>query len=140
MSKYWLDYVKSCYDLVLESEGLTAINLSHDVEAYVVHLMAKNFERTNIGSEPVAISLLSAVHSSQIQKLLDVADECLLIHSYPLKRHRWPSNNYYLDMGTTAYGLAHHIMEHNFESSSKVLSAIFRRAFADNNLKIIDKS
>ena len=130
-SKYWLDYVRSCYDLVIEGEGITSINLAHQVEAYVVHLMAKNFERNDIGVNPVAIMMLEAVGSLNEQKLLNVADECLLIHSYPLKRHRWPCDNYYADMGTTAYGLAHHIMEHNFKIASVVLGAVFSRAFDD---------
>ena len=132
-SKYWLDYVRSCYDLVLESEGNTSIQLAHEVEAYVVHLMAKNFERGDIGANPVAIMMLEAVSSLNEKKLLYVADECLLIHSYPLKRHRWPCNTYYADIGRTAYGLANQIMERNFDTASKVLGAIFCKKFDENS-------
>jgi hypothetical protein len=126
MSKYWLDYVKSCYDLVVESEKSTAINLAHDTEAYIVHLLAKNFERVDIGVKPVAILILQAASSLNEQQFINIADECLLIHSYPLKRQRWPSESYYEDIGTTAYGLANHFMEHNFKVASIVLSAIFK--------------
>lgn len=126
MSKYWLDYVKSCYDLVVESEKSTAINLAHDTEAYIVHLLANNFERVDIGVKPVAISILQAASSLNEQQFINIADECLLIHSYPLKRQRWPSESYYEDIGTTAYGLANHFMEHNFKVASIVLSAIFK--------------
>ena len=117
MSKYWFDYVKSCYDLVIESEGLIEVVLDHEIEAYVVHLMANNFERTDIGSQAVAIQMLTAVQSGTRQQLLGVADECLLIHSYPFKKSSWPSPRYYQDMGTTAYGLAGHVMEEHFVSS-----------------------
>lgn len=127
MSKYWFDYVKHCYDLVVESEGLTELVLDHEVEAYVVHLMARNFERTDIGTQAVAISLMQALNAGTKDDLVSVADECLLIHSYPLKRQRWPSPNYYCDMGTTAYGLAGHIMEEHFVSAGRVLNAIFKR-------------
>jgi hypothetical protein len=126
MSKYWLDYVKSCYDLVIESEKNTSIQLAHETEAYIVHLMARSFERVDIGVNPVAIKMLEAVESLNEHQLLNIADECLLIHSYPLKRHRWPCNTYYMDMGTTAYGLAHHFMEYNFKTASLVLSEIFK--------------
>lgn len=127
MSKYWLDYVKSCYDLVLESEGMTEVFLNHDVEAYLVHLLANNFERTNIGDKAVAIMLLEAMQNRHKEKLLAVADECLLIHSYPFKKQRWPTPTYYQEMGKTAYGYANHVMEHNFVVSSKVLNKIFSR-------------
>jgi hypothetical protein len=125
MSKYWLDYVKSCYDLVIESEGTTDLILPHEVEAYVVHLMAKNFERTDIGQTAIAIKMLSVLQSGTREQLLPVADECLLIYSYPFKRSSWPSPSYYRDMGITAYGLADHVMEKHFESAGKILSAIF---------------
>lgn len=128
MSKYWFDYVKSCYDLVVESEGLIEVVLEHEIEAYVVHLMANNFERTDIGNQAVAIQMLTAVQSGTRQQLLGVADECLLIHSYPFRQHRWPSPSYYQDMGTTAYGLAGHVMEEHFVPAARVINAIFNRS------------
>ena len=127
MSKYWLDYVKSCYDLVVETEGFTNLILEHEVEAYVVHLMANNFERSFVGESPVAISMMAAMQTGKRQDFLNVGDECLLIHSYPLKQRRWPTPTYYIDMGTTAYGMANHIMENHFEPAGKILNAIFCR-------------
>ena len=123
----WVDYVKSCYDLVIESEGIAQTMLNEDTESYVVHLMARNFERTDIGSQPVALTMMAAVNSHNTQQLLAVADECLLIHSFPMRRHRWPSNTYYHDMGTTAYGLAAHAMEQHFGAAALIIHAIFNR-------------
>ena len=128
MHKYWFDYVKGCYDLVVESEGYVDIKLSHTAEAYVVHLMAKNFNRTDIGDKAVAIQLLEAVNSKNRANYLAVADECLLIHSYPLKQHRWPTKTYYMEMGTIAYGLAGHEMEEKFAHAALILNAIFSRS------------
>ncbi len=125
--KYWFDYVKSCYELILESEGKTAIVLTHEVESYIVHLMAKNFERTDIGQIPVAVQMLEATASKNYQNLLSVGDECLLIHSYPFKMSRWPTATYYRDMGVVAYGLAGHVMEQHFETASKILNTVFQR-------------
>ncbi len=127
MSKFWLDYVKSCYDLVVESEGMTHLILDHEVEAYVVHLMARNFERTDIGSNAIAISLMTALNSGSKDTLISVADECLIIHSYPFKRKKWPTPTYYQDMGTTAYGLAGHMMEEHFVPAGIILGAIFKK-------------
>lgn len=127
MDKYWFDYVKSCYDLVVESEGMTEVVLEHEVEAYVVHLMANNFKRTDIGTVPLAIQMLEAVQNGKIDGYLRVADEALLIHSYPIKRQRWPTATYFQDIGTTAYGLAGHIMESNFVPAGKILNGIFSK-------------
>ncbi len=125
--EYWFDYVKGCYDLVIESEGLTKLVPSVEVESYIVHLMAKNIRRTDIGKDAIAIKMLEAVSASSTSQLLLVADECLLIQSFPLRQSRWPTETYYQDMGIIAYGLANHIMEYNFVISSKILAGIFRK-------------
>lgn len=120
---HWQDYVRAAYDLILESEGQSAVYLDNEVEAYVVHLFAKNFLRTDIGEQPIAIKMLSGTTNYQ-----PIADECLLINSYPLKKRRWPTETYYVEMGTVAYGLANiEIMEQNFEDASRVLHSVFRR-------------
>ncbi len=129
-NKYWLEYVKHCYDLVLESEKNSALILEHEIEAYIVHLMARNFNRLDIGENPIAIQLLEYINQkSNKEKLLLAADECLLIHSFPLKKSKWPSKNYYMDMGIIAYGLANHIMEKNFQAASTIMYGIFNRTF-----------
>ena len=125
MSKHWFEYVKSCYDLVIETEGKTQLILDHEVEAYVVHLMARNFDRTDIGTTAMTFKMFDAIHSRRRDDLVAVADECLLIHSFPLKRHRWPTGTYYQDLGTTAYGMAQHMMESNFVPAGRILGAIF---------------
>lgn len=119
---HWQEYVRAAYDLILESEGQSAVYLDSEVETYIVHLFAKNFRRLDIGEQPIAIQILSTTNYQP------VADECLLINSYPLKRRRWPSDTYYVEMGKIAYGLANiEIMEHNFEQASRVLHKVFSR-------------
>lgn len=120
--EHWYEYVRAAYDLILESEGQTAVYLDADVEQYIVHVFAKNFTRTDIGNEPIAIKMLTSNNYQPI------ADECLLINSMGLKRRRWPSDTYYIEMGQTAYGLANiEIMEHNFENASRVLNTVFKK-------------
>lgn len=122
MSAFWQDYIRAAYDLILESEDQSGIILDNDVEAYVVHMFARNFQRTDIGEQPVAIQILSTTNYQPI------GDECLLINSYPLKKRRWPSESYYIDMGTVAYGLAKlHKMEKHFEDASRVLHTVFKK-------------
>lgn len=132
VDKYWFEYVKISYDLVLESENSTRIILNDTIEAYLVHLLAKNFNRTDIGDVPVAIQVLNAMQKASQQngteELRAIADECLLIDSYPLKKSKWPTATYYKDMGITCYGLANHPMETHFSEASAILASIFKRS------------
>ena len=101
--------------------------MDHDVEAYIVHLFAKNFNRTDIGQQPIAIQLMQEMQKPKKHaKYQPIADECLLINSYPLKRKHWPSETYYRDMGCIAYSLANLIeIENNFENATKILHRMF---------------
>lgn len=118
----WHEFVKASYDLVMESESLSNTYLQDEVETYIVHLLAKNFNKLNIDEDAIAIQMLAGTNYQHI------GDECLLINSYPLKRRRWPSSTYYRDMGTIAYGMANlNIMETNFDNASRVLHSVFRR-------------
>lgn len=124
--EHWIDYVKVSYDLVTEHSARMKIQLDHLVEAQAVHIFAKNMDRTDIGSEPIAIKLLTAMQTNNKTTLETVAEECLLIHSFPLKRHRWPTESYYADMGMISYGLSgNHLMETNFISVSKIMRSVF---------------
>lgn len=125
---HWLEYVKVCYDLVLASERDTQVILPHNTEAYVVHLMARNFERTDIGESAIAIQMLENFHRRDREEYGRIGDECLLIQSFPLKRRRWPSENYYVDMGKMAYYMAdNEPMSDEFLRASRVLSGVFRQ-------------
>lgn len=118
----WNDFVRASYDLVMESESLSNTYLQDEVETYIVHLLAKNFNNLNINNEAIAIQILQGGDYQYI------GDECLLINSYPLKQRRWPSLTYYRDMGTIAYGMANiTVMESNFDNASKVLHSVFCR-------------
>jgi hypothetical protein len=124
--QYWDDYVRAAYELVMEGEGVTQIFLQNPVEFYVVHLFARNFRRTDLGSQPIAIKMLEASQRGSGKHYEPIADECLLIHSYPLKPRYWPTERYYQDMGEIAYGMAgNEPMEKSFAQASQVLHSLF---------------
>lgn len=125
---HWFEYVKVCFDLVIASERDTQVVLGHDTEAYVVHLMARNFERTDIGHNPVAIKILENYRKQDRTTYSQIGDECLLIQSYPFKKAKWPSETYYTDMGRLAYYMAdNQIMHSDFKQASLVLSGVFKQ-------------
>lgn len=124
--EHWFDYVQVSYELIVESEKKLNFSLDHEVEAYVVHLFAKNMNRTDIGNDSVSIQILNAYHNRK--EMGKVADDCLLIHSYPFKKNKWPSPTFYKDMGIIAYGLdGNELMENNFTAASVVLNAVFKK-------------
>lgn len=134
MSNY-LTYVKHSYEVILEAENKLCINLEHNTEAYVVHLFARYLDKPNINKEPVCIKIMEGVNLPKQQKrsvLQSAADECLLINGLELAKNRWPSNNYYVDMGTLAYDQIAYIerppddfyigIAKNFKLISKILN------------------
>ena len=102
----WETYVKESYSLIKEAEQALSITLEHNVEAYLVHLFAHFMDKPNINTEPVGIKLLTSANLPIAQRkvlLKDVGDECLLINAMEWNKRRWPSNNYYTEMGQMAY-------------------------------------
>lgn len=102
----WEVYVKESYDLVRRAECELTINLTHDVEAYLVHLFAYYLDKPKINTEPICIKLLESTLKPVSQRktiLKQVGDECLLINSMEWGKGKWPTTSYYADMGQMAY-------------------------------------
>lgn len=100
-----MEYVKAGYEVVMIAEARSKINLEHEIEAWVVHLIARYMETPDISQEPIAIKMLKSVNESgerRKQQLQQIAEECLLIDGFELNSRRWPSANYYRDMGKLA--------------------------------------
>ena len=102
----WEVYVKESYQLIKEAEQSLTISLTHNVEAYLVHLFAHFLDKPAVNTEPLGVKLMasSVLPIPQRKQILkEVGDECLLIHAMEWNRRRWPSDNYYADLGQTAY-------------------------------------
>jgi hypothetical protein len=102
----WDIYVRESYDLIRRAECELTVNLTHELEAYVVHLFAHYLDKPLVNTEPICIKLLESNIKPAAQRkaiLKEVGDECLLINSMEWGKPRWPSSSYYADMGVTAY-------------------------------------
>ena len=102
----WDIYVRESYDIVRRAECELTINLTHEIEAYVVHLFAHYLDKPKVNTEPMCIKLLESNAKPlplRKQVLKEVGDECLLIHGMEWGKPRWPNANYYADMGQMAY-------------------------------------
>ena len=103
--KHFLTYVKHSYDIIVEAEQKTKINLDHEVEAFVVHTFAKYMEQPNIPTDAIAIKIMSTIQETgdkRKQQFQQIAEECLLIDGLKLNHKRWPNNKYFQDMGVIA--------------------------------------
>lgn len=103
--KHFLTYVKHSYEVIIETESRTNVNLEHEIEAFVVHTFAKYMEQPNIPTDAIALKMLktvSEIGDQRKQHFQQIAEECLLIDSFKLNSRRWPTNNYFKDMGILA--------------------------------------
>lgn len=107
--QHWGSYVKAGWEIVAEAQGQSNMFLQSDMEAFLVHTIARTLERTDIWDEPVAIKLLSAQHKPGLTKRIElrtVGEECLFIDAWQIKQSKWPSQNYFSNMGEIAFGMA----------------------------------
>ena len=103
--KHFLTYVKHSYEVIIETESRTNVNLEHEIEAFVVHTFAKYMEQPNIPTDAIALKMLktvSEIGDQRKQHFQQIAEECLLIDSFKLNSRRWPTNHYFKDMGILA--------------------------------------
>jgi hypothetical protein len=93
----------------MEAQGKSQTYLESDLEAFLVHSVARNMENTRIWEEPIAIRMLSAQQLPREQRqplLRTVGEECLFIDAWQIRQPRWPSPGYFQDMGEIAFGMA----------------------------------
>ena len=135
--KYWMDYVKASYEVILYGESKAGINLEHEIEAFVVHTFARYMENPNIPTDAIAIQLMTSLNETgeiRKQHLQKVAEECILIDGLHLNSRKWPSKNYFVEMGKVALGyrayaqrppeLFYENIANNMDNISRVLHRI----------------
>ena len=107
--KHWQPYVKAGWEIVMEAQGKSQIFLESDVEAFLVHVIARTLDKPNIWDQPIAIRVLTAQQLSgktRAQALQTIGEECLFINGWQIKQERWPTKTYFVEMGEIAFGLA----------------------------------
>lgn len=100
--------------LVTEAENAASITLPHDVEGYLVLLLARFTEQSHLADMIAATEYLYAQASAgqaRADRLRDVADKCLLISGlFPQRaEHRRVKISYFVNLGQTAYDLLAHL-------------------------------
>jgi hypothetical protein len=105
----WQPYVRAGWEIVVEAQGASQTFLEPDIEAFLVHTIARTMERTDIWKEPIAIKILSAQALPGIKRkpiMREIGEECLFIDGWGIKQPRWPNPKYFANMGEIAFGMA----------------------------------
>lgn len=118
----WGPYIKASWDLVVESQGKTKINLNEDMQSYLVHMMARTMTDTSIPPDVICLEFLNA---KTLEDYRRIGDSCLFIDAWDVKRARLVATDYYENMGKIAYSYAstkNQIMSALYEDVSKNFS------------------
>lgn len=102
----WENYVKESYTLIKRAENELCISLEHNLEAYIVHVFAHFLDKPNVNTEPLGIKLMASNMlpvPSRKAILKEVGDECLIINAMGWGKRKWPHDDYYAELGQTAY-------------------------------------
>ena len=127
----WQPYVKASWQLVMESEGKTNIFLQEEIEAYLVHMMARTFTDPSIPPDIIALEFANAKTKGDYQR---IGDSCLFIDAWDVKKAKLVNKDYYQSMGQIAYSAASlkdrpadqllDLVAQNFAFLSRVLRAV----------------
>jgi hypothetical protein len=98
----------SWQSLVQEAQNASRIELTEDLQSYLVFLLMRFLHETELTDKPIALEFLETLHQQgQIQQynLREVGDKCLLISGFfpGLAQRRVVELKYYIDLGQGAY-------------------------------------
>ena len=96
--------------LVKEAENSSKLLLNEELESYLVFLLIRFTEQTDLAKSVLALEFLEnsrALSQKQKNELRDVGDKCLLISGlFPGRaQRRRVKISYFVDLGQDAYGL-----------------------------------
>lgn len=98
----------SWQSLVQEAQSASQIQLTEDLQSYLVFLLMRFLEETELTDKPLALELLETVHQqgqTQQSHLREVGDKCLIITGFfpGLAQRRFVELKYYVSLGQGAY-------------------------------------
>jgi hypothetical protein len=122
----WQPYLKASWELVVQAEGRSEVSLDDDLEAYLVHMMARNFRNTRLPPDIICLEFPLARTPEDFRQ---IGDSCFFIDAWDVRRAKLVSRDYYERMGQLAYGsaaLASRPIEPFFERIAKEFAVLSR--------------
>lgn len=100
---HWQPYIKASWELVLQAEGKAEVTLDDSLEAYLVHMMARNFRNPNLPPEIICLEFPAARTPEDFRQ---IGDSCLFVDAWRVRKARLVSSDYYQNLGRIAYASA----------------------------------
>ena len=99
----WQSYIRASWEIVMECESLSQVSLDEEMEAYLVHMMARNFCRTDF---PPSIMCLEFTRARTPEDFRQIGDSCLFVDAWDIQRATLVGRDYYEKLGQAAYTCA----------------------------------
>lgn len=99
----WQPYIRASWEIVMECESRSQLFLDEELEAYLVHMMARNFRQQDFPPEIVCLEFTRARTSEEFRQ---IGDSCLFVDAWDIRRATLVGRDYYEKMGQTAYAYA----------------------------------
>ena len=99
----WQPYIRASWEIVMECESRSQVFLDEELEAYLVHMMARNFRRRDF---PPDIVCLEFARARSPEDFRQIGDSCLFVDAWDIRRARLVGRDYYEKLGQAAYAHA----------------------------------
>jgi hypothetical protein len=99
----WQPYIRASWEIVMECENRCQLFLDEELEAYLVHMMARNFRKQDFPPEIVCLEFTRARTSEDFRQ---IGDSCLFVDAWDIRRAALVGRDYYEKMGQAAYSYA----------------------------------
>ena len=99
----WQPYIRASWEIVMECEQRSQLFLDEELEAYLVHMMARYFRKHDFPPEIVCLEFTRARTSEDFRQ---IGDSCLFVDAWDIRRAKLVGHDYYEKMGQTAYACA----------------------------------
>jgi hypothetical protein len=96
-------YIRASWEIVMECENRSKVNLDEELEAYLVYMVARNFRNPDFPPDVICLEFTKARTRDDFRQ---IGDSCLIVDAWDVRRARLTSQDYYEKLGQAAYAYA----------------------------------
>jgi hypothetical protein len=96
-------YIRASWEIIMECESRSRVNLDEELEAYLVYMVARNFRNGDFPPDVICLEFHKACTRDDFRQ---IGDSCLFVDAWDVNRARLVNDNYYEQLGQAAYAYA----------------------------------
>ncbi len=96
-------YIRASWEIVMECESRSRVNLDDELEAYLVYMVARNFRNRDFPPDVICLEFNKARTQQDFRQ---IGDSCLFVDAWDVRRARLVNDDYYEKLGQAAYAYA----------------------------------